>query len=129
MNLSSQTPPFALILVSVTASAIAQLLLKRGMSQSGVLAAINAGQPLQTAAAVASNPWVLCGLTLYLSGALVWLLVLARVDASYAYPFVGIGFILTLVLGKFILGEAVTSMQVGGTVLVTLGIALIAARQ
>jgi multidrug transporter EmrE-like cation transporter len=128
MNLNSQTSLFALILVSVTASAVAQLLLKQGMSQSGVVGAIGLREPLQAAIAVATSPWIIGGFTLYLSGALVWLLVLARVDASYAYPFVGIGFVITLILGKLFLGEAVTAMRVGGTLLVTIGIAIIAAR-
>jgi multidrug transporter EmrE-like cation transporter len=52
--------------------------------------------------------------------------VLARVQASFAYPFVGIGFILTLLLGAILLGETVTTIKVAGTFIVSVGVFLIA---
>ena len=43
---------------------------------------------------------MVAGLALYGLGAMVWLYVLARLPLSAAYPFVGLGFILTMVLGS-----------------------------
>jgi multidrug transporter EmrE-like cation transporter len=111
----------ALILASVAFSALAQLLLKSGMK--GVPPAEGWVGTLSHALL---SPMVLGGLVLYALGALVWLLVLARADLSFAYPFVGLGFVLTLALGKFVLAEDVSASRLAGTVLVIAGVVLIA---
>lgn len=116
---------FALILGSVGLSAIAQLVLKSGMSSIPVQQAINRGMPFELACIVALNPYVLVGLALYLLGAAVWLLVLAQTDVSLAYPFVGIGFILTMLLGWLILHEPLGTARVIGTLLVVAGVWLV----
>ena len=114
-----------LILLSVTLTAVAQLVLKRGMSASGMHEALAPGW-LPAALAVASNAWVIAGLALYFVGALIWLVVLNRVAVSFAYPFVGLGFVLTALLAWALLGEGLTAYRAVGTLLVTLGVALIA---
>lgn len=114
-----------LILLSVTVTAVAQLVLKRGMSASGMHEALAAGW-MPAALAVASNAWVVAGLALYFVGALIWLVVLNRVAVSFAYPFVGLGFVLTAFLAWALLGEGLTAYRALGTLLVTLGVVLIA---
>lgn len=117
---------FALILCSVSCSAVAQILLKTGMSRQMVVSAMSDGQAIKIALAIALNPWVVGGLGLYFVGAVVWLFVLARAEVSYAYPFVAVGFVLTLLLGRFVMGDAVTVARIVGTVLVGAGVVLIA---
>lgn len=117
----------ALILFSVTCSSLAQLLLKAGMARSAAAGASAADVGWQDTLAYAlTSPIVLGGLALYAFGALIWLLVLARADVSFAYPFVGLGFILTLLFGRFVLGEPVSLGRVMGTLLVTAGVVLVA---
>jgi drug/metabolite transporter (DMT)-like permease len=116
----------SLILFSVSCSAVAQILLKIGMSKPAVLEAIAAGDKLLTAASIIGNGWVVGGLALYFFGAAVWLFVLARVEVSFAYPFVGLGFIFTLLLGRLLMGDVVTLTRVIGTVLISTGVLLIA---
>ena len=99
-----------LILSSVAMSACAQLLLKIGVG----------GARAQGVAALLS-PCVVAGLALYGLGALVWLAVLARLPLSAAYPFVGLGFILTMALGALALGEALSPLRIAGTLLIALG--------
>lgn len=117
---------YSLILVSVSCSAVAQLLLKTGMSQPLVAAALESAQTRAIAVAITTNIWIICGITLYFLSAVVWLFVLARVEVSFAYPFVGLGFILTLLLGKVVMGDAVTMSRVMGTLLVAVGVFMIA---
>jgi len=102
-----------LILTSVAMSAIAQLLLKMGVGT----ARASGGLTLATL----FSPYVIGGLALYGLGAMVWLSVLARLPLSAAYPFVGLGFILTMALGALLLGESLSLMRVGGTLLIALG--------
>lgn len=114
------------ILASVTMSAVAQILLKSGMSSFRIAQALETGRPGQIAVEVWTSPWILGGLGLYFLGACIWLFALAKVQVSQAYPFVGIGFIITLVLGKLLMGDDVTSVRVAGTIMVAVGVALIA---
>lgn len=113
-----------LIFISVSISAIAQVTLKHGMSSPSVQQGL-AGSWHQVVIAVASNIYVWLGLVFYALGAVLWLGVLAKVDVSVAYPFVGLGFILTALLGVFLLGEAFSVIRFVGTCLVVLGIILV----
>ena len=69
------------------------------MSNPAVQDALGHRNVLQTFGLVATNLVVIGGFGLYCLGALVWLVVLARADVSYAYPFLGLGFILTMLVG------------------------------
>ena len=114
---------FLLILASVSLSALAQLVLKLGVGAAAV------ARPQSVAgemAGLVQSPLVLAGLGLYGIGALLWLFVLARAPLSLAYPFVGLGFILTMLAGAFCLGENVTPARIAGTLLIALGCVLVA---
>lgn len=113
-----------LIFISVTISAVAQVTLKHGMSSPAVQQGLT-GNWLATAFAVATNLYVWLGLMLYALGAVLWLGVLAKIDVSIAYPFVGLGFILTALFGVFLLGESFSVIRFVGTCLVVLGIILV----
>ena len=115
-----------LILASVGMATTAQLLLKIGMSDAGVRADIDARRWGGVVLHFASNPWVASGLTLYMLGAAVWLLVLARVELSFAYPFVGLGFIITMLLGWAVMGDALNAQRIAGTLLIVSGVVLVA---
>ena len=112
-----------LIMCSVLLSSIAQIVLKMGMSNPAVLSAIQSASALQSIKVIATNIYVLGGLTLYFASAAVWLLVLAKVDVSYAYPFVGLGFVVTMLLAFFIGGEALTVTKIAGTLCIAIGVA------
>ena len=114
-----------LILISVALSALAQIGLKFGMASAGVQRALQADRWLDMAGPVAVNPYVIGWLALYGMSVLIWLLVLARVDVSVAYPFVGLGFIITMLLSAFLLHEPVGALRVAGTFLVAVGVVCI----
>lgn len=117
---------FSLILISVTLSALAQVMLKAGMSSVPVQEALARAAWPGAVGAVACNPRLLLGLVLYGLSVGLWLLVLAKVDVSLAYPFVGLGFILTMLFSFMFLHEAIGPARVAGTLLVTIGVMLIA---
>ena len=115
-----------LIACSVMLSSVAQILLKRGMSNPAVLNVLNSGSTLDIIKEVSTNVFVFGGLFLYFASAAVWLLVLAKTDVSTAYPFVGVGFVVTMLLAFAINGETLTIAKVTGTLLIALGVAVIA---
>lgn len=115
-----------LIIGSVGMATTAQLLLKIGMSDAAVQASIEARRWGAVVLDLVHNAWVVGGLMLYTLGALVWLLVLARVELSFAYPFVGLGFIVTMLFGWLFLGDALGVQRVAGTLLIASGVVLVA---
>ena len=116
---------FMLIIFSVSLSAIAQIALKTGMSSHRIQTAIQNTTGIGLAWDIATDWRVIFGLALYFLGALVWLLVLAKVDVTMAYPFVGLGFILTMIMGAWFLSEPVGVTRIVGTLLIVAGVALI----
>jgi multidrug transporter EmrE-like cation transporter len=115
-----------LILGSVLMATTAQLFLKMGMSSPAIRSAVEEHRWGPLAGLLATNPAVVTGLALYVGGAAVWLLVLAKVELSFAYPFVGIGFIVTMLVGWWFLGDSLNAQRVVGTLLITTGIVLVA---
>jgi len=115
----------ALILASVSLSALAQLVLKLGMSGGRVQRALAGDSLIGSLATVATDGRVLLGLFLYGVGAILWLWVLARTDLSFAYPFVGLGFILTMVFGFAFLAEPIGLARLSGTLLIVAGVVLV----
>lgn len=115
-----------LILCSVLLSAFAQITLKIGMSSPVIQHAIAYSSALTVIQSVGTNIYVIGGLGLYFASAAVWLFVLAKVDVSFAYPFVGLGFVVTMLLAFFINGEVLSTTKVVGTLCIALGVAIMA---
>ncbi|HEY0941144.1 MAG TPA: SMR family transporter [Steroidobacter sp.] len=119
----------ALAIVSVALSALAQMAFKWGMSQAAVqhaVAASSSARWMQTLLPIVTSPAIIAGFALYAGSALLWLFVLARLDLSVAYPFVGLGFILTMLAGALLFHEPVTTTRIAGTLLVCVGVWLVA---
>ena len=68
---------------------------------------------------------LVAGLLLYVMSAIVWLKILSQWEVSKAYPLVGVGFALTVIVG-WMLGEQVGAQRIGGVALISLGVILVA---
>jgi drug/metabolite transporter (DMT)-like permease len=117
---------FLLILTSVVLSAVAQLSFKIGVSSERLQTALERDEWIQIGIGTLLSPNVLVGLALYGLGTVLWLGVLSRVELSQAYPFVGLGFVLTAAMGWLLLGETMSLSRLGGTLLIVGGIFLVA---
>lgn len=120
MNILSIT----LILFSVSLSVVAQILLKHGMSNPTIQNSFSVSLTLGIFS-ILTNFFVLGGLFAYISSAAVWLGVLAKIDVSKAYPFVGLGFIGTMLFAYWFLNEPLTTTKIIGTMLILLGVVFI----
>ncbi|MCG8566476.1 MAG: EamA family transporter [Desulfobacterales bacterium] len=120
--MSSLTVSF--ILTSISLSVGAQILFKCGMSAPKIQTALNT-ENLSALWPIIGNPYIWGGLTAYALSATLWLLVLSKVEVSQAYPFVGLGFIGTMVFGNIVLNEPITGGKFVGTLLVVTGVILI----
>lgn len=112
------------ILVSVVTGAVGQVLLKKGMASMGPLT-LSWGD-LQVIWRIATNPYVVVGLVIYMGGVVFWLAALSRVDLSYAYPFASLSYVLMLGASWFVFREGITPVRLLGTLVVCLGVLLIA---
>lgn len=117
---------FLTILLSVTITAIAQVVLKAGMNGAVAQKAVAAGLSVRSVLAVATEPLVFGGLVLYFLAAAVWLIVLSKVDVSLAYPFVALGFVLTAIMGRLFFEETLSLARIAGIVLISGGVVLLA---
>lgn len=115
----------ALILLSVAITAAAQLVLKLGMTSPPVQRIVDQGFSVRLLG-ILVDPYVVGGLFLYFGAAMLWLFVLAKVEVSYAYPFVALGFVITAMAGWLLFDDAMSSGRVLGTLLICAGVVLVA---
>lgn len=113
-----------LILFTVLTNAAAQILLKKGMLLLGSFE-FSAGSILSIAPQIALNPFVLLGLLTFVVSMGSHLLVLSRVDLSFAYPFLSLAYVVATLYAYFVFQESVNSYRIGGIALICLGTVMI----
>jgi len=96
--------------------------LKTGMNRVGT---VGMSGLLQSVGRVIGTPQIWFGFFFVFAGALLWLVVLSRVALSWAYPMLSLGYILVLVLSKFVLGEHVSPIRWFGTLIIIAGVWLV----
>jgi drug/metabolite transporter (DMT)-like permease len=115
-----------LILVSVALASFGQISMKKGMNSIGSLSIQDLlSSKLLT---IVSQPFVLIGFVIYLLSAGIWLIVLSNTDLSYAYPLVGLGYIITAVLASFFFNESLTLFKILGIVMIMAGAFVVVAK-
>ncbi len=114
-----------LILFTVLTNATAQIMLKKGMLGVGPLS-IEGDGLIGTVLKVALNPWVFLGLSTFVISMASHLVVLSKVELSYAYPFLSLAYVVVAAYAFFVFGEAVGTMRMAGIACVCLGTLLIA---
>jgi multidrug transporter EmrE-like cation transporter len=113
-----------LILLGVFLNACAQLTLKQAMRTIGTFS-FSLENLAPIGFKIALNPFALGGFVCYLVSVIVWLMVLSRVEVSYAYPLLSAGYIVTAFAGWAFFGEALGMVRWAGIVVICLGVYLI----
>lgn len=116
---------FSLILLGVLLNASAQLLLKAGMSQIGHFD-FSFANIVPIGFKVAGNMPIMTGLSFYVASVVVWLLVLSRVQVSFAYPMLSIGYVVNALAANYFFGEPLTSVRMLGIFVIIGGVYLVA---
>ena len=115
---------FLLLLVAIGMSTTGELLLKRGMNMVGVLH-LNPEQFFPLLLKAFSNVYVLAGFALIFGGSIFWLAVLSRVDLSWAYPMLSLGYVLVVLESWILLNEPVTPLRILGVLVICLGVFIV----
>jgi multidrug transporter EmrE-like cation transporter len=113
-----------LILLGVLLNAAAQLALKEGMRRIGHFEFAMANV-LPIGLQVAGNIYVVLGLALYVVSVGVWLLVLSRVEVSFAYPMLSVGYVVNALAAWWLFAEDLTPTRIAGIAVIIFGVYLI----
>lgn len=113
----------ALILVSVTFATAGQFTLKAAMNH--VTKGTTSSSAADTLLRAAREPRLWAGLALFGISAVFWLVVLSKVPLSFAYPFVGLSYIVIVLVARLVLHEHVPTLRWIGVAVVAAGIAIV----
>ena len=116
-------PVLFVVLLAVILSGVGQLLLKHGVDS--VENVDFANSLFRTYVRMFASPLVLAGAFTYFFSALMYMYALTKFDLSFAYPLVAIGYIITTVGAKLLLGEEISLVRWSGIVVICVGVYLI----
>lgn len=115
----------ALLLVSVVFALGGQFALKSAMDRVGRIGSAQVSAAGDTIMRAVKEPRLWVGLALFGVSAVFWLVVLSRTPLSVAYPFVGVTYVLIVIISRFFLHEEVPLLRWLGVFVVALGIVLV----
>lgn len=113
-----------LILSGVFLNAVAQLALKQGANRLTHMS-LSMDNIVPLGIHIALNPWILLGLVLYGASVVLWIVALSRVDVSFAYPMLSIGYIIVAVAGAVLFHEPLGMYKILGIALIIMGVILL----
>lgn len=112
-----------LILVSVLLNCCAQLLMRKGMLVNGEVNGM--GNLLSAIPQLITNLYLWGAMLCYGVSIIVWMVVLSKVEVSYAYPFLSIGYVLSAIAGYMWFSETLSPIRILGIAVICLGVVLI----
>lgn len=112
-----------LILLGVFLNAGAQLFMRKGMLQIGQIS-LNAIS-VKMLPKFVSNILLWLSICCYITSALIWMVILSKVEVSFAYSFISLGFIIVTVAGCLLFHEHITINRIVGIILISIGVIFI----
>lgn len=110
-----------IILSSICMSSTAHVFFKRGTMILKHIPLVN-NNLLSKVFTITTNPWVISGMTMHVCALAIWLWALSRVEITFAYPFLAIGFVLVSLMAYFWLGEQMPFLRIVGMLIIVIGI-------
>jgi len=110
--------PYILLMIAILVGVSGQLLLKLGMRRRPD---IHIGEALT----LFRNRPVLIGVGCYAISTLLYFQVLGRLELSLAYPTVSLGYVLVIVMSRFLFKETVSTMRWVAVMIICFGVVLI----
>ncbi len=110
---------YILLVLSISLAVVGQLLMKHGMIIFGSFPLVQLPSKLIP---MLLNPFVFFGLASFGLSAIFWLVVLSRLDLSFVYPLVSIGYIVVALFSWIFFKENVTFVRWLGIVTICLGV-------
>ncbi|MBM3306906.1 MAG: EamA family transporter [Candidatus Eisenbacteria bacterium] len=114
-----------ILAVSILLNVCGQVSIKQSLLSYQARAGREAYFGLSTAVPMLTAPLTLLGLVLYAVSAVFWISALSRVQLSYAYPLLGVGYVLVAVASWHLWGESMGLQRILGTIVVAVGVYLV----
>jgi multidrug transporter EmrE-like cation transporter len=111
-----------LILLSVLLNCAAQLLIRKGMLVEGEVGMQNM---LSHLGSMITNVWLWGAMICYALSILLWMSVLSKVEVSYAYPFLSVGYVVSAIAGYALFNENLSPVRIAGIIVICIGVILI----
>ncbi|MBI3741528.1 MAG: EamA family transporter [Chloroflexi bacterium] len=125
VHLSKETLTALLWLIpALLFSTTGELFLKRGMNEVGTLD-FTSSALIPTLIKVATNWNIWIGFVGFFGGSVFWLSVISRVPLSFAYPFLGLGYVIIAIESWLFLSEGFHPLRFIGTIVVALGVVMV----
>jgi len=114
-----------IILLSVSISSLAHILLKRGVTALQLNSVIVSDDFFILGLEALSSYWILGGVILHFCALIFWLWALKYVEISYAYPFLALGYVIVSTMAWLWFGEDIGPTKVTGMVVIMAGVLII----
>ncbi len=114
---------FVYIFITIVLTVYGQLIVKWQVNLAGVFPAAP-WDKMVFLGKIMINPWVISSMVAALLASFAWIAALTQLPLSYAYPFMGLTFVLVLLLSATFFQESMTWMKIAGVVLIVAGITL-----
>lgn len=111
-----------LILLSVLLNCAAQLLIRKGMLIEGEVGMQNM---LSHVGSMITNVWLWGAMLCYALSIFLWMSVLSKVEVSYAYPLLSVGYVVSAVAGYALFNENLSPIRIAGIIVICIGVILI----
>ena len=119
------TKILAILILALLVEAVGVVCLSRGLKQLGGIELLSAREVGRIISQGATNHSILIGIVLetVFFGALLYLL--SQREVSFIWPLTALGFVITALAARFILGEEITALRWTGVALIVVGAALV----
>ena len=104
-------------------TAVAHLSLKKGMI--GKASYFKQGNVIKGLIKIIKNKYMILGISLFGLVNLLWLVVVSRVELSYAYPLFSLNFVLVAIFSKILFKEHVSKLRWLSIAIIIIGVILI----
>jgi drug/metabolite transporter (DMT)-like permease len=112
-----------LVFISMTLGSFGQVYIKMGLRNIG---SFDLADIVTTKlVSVLTNKNVILGLVFYGVATLLWFVVLAKSELSYAYPLIGLSYAVTAILARFYFNETISVIRWAGIFAIIFGAFLI----
>ena len=115
---------YLLIFLVVAAMAAVQLLVKKALLTVGPFPD-NLSQVIPFFLKVYTNFYMILGIVITVLAALVWVLVVSKMQISYLYPFVALSYVLVALFSMIFFKEDVNALRWVGIVVICAGVFLV----
>ena len=111
-----------IIIASVLLNCMAQIFIKKGMLLIGEVSFQNF---LSLLIPMLCNLWLWSAMVCYAASVILWIVVLSKVEVSFAYPLLSIGYVVVALVGWRFFGESLSAIRFVGIVIICIGVYLI----